>query len=69
MHNIPHLNPTAIQLQDLDKLYNVSVLHQNKGGIGKSIPDDKDISRDLIGKSFPVDREGLTVLNPILPCK
>ena len=24
----------------------VSVLHQNEGGIGKSIPDAQDISRD-----------------------
>ena len=95
---------------------NVSVLHQDEGGIGKSIPDAQKISRDprdfprakpegnlkvqgksggqrgwisqylpsfggartisqhqffyrkWIRKSFPVDREGLTVLKSILPC-
>ena len=94
----------------------VSVLHQDEGGIGKSIPDARKISRDprdfprakpegnlegrgksggqrgwisqylpsfggartisqhqffyreWIRKSFPVDREGLTVLKSILPC-
>ena len=93
-----------------------SVLHQDKGGIGKSIPDAQEISQDpkdiprakpegnlegrgksrgqrgwisqylpsfgggrtfshhqffyreWIRKSFPVDREGLTVLKSILPC-
>ena len=34
----------------------ISVLHQKEGGIGKSIPDAQ------------VDREGLTVLESILPC-
>ena len=63
-----------------------SMLHQNEGGIGKSIPDAREISQYLtsfggvgtflhqqsfymewIRKSFPVDREGLTVLKSILP--
>ena len=26
----------------------VSVLHQNEGGIGKSIPDAQEISRDIL---------------------
>ena len=66
----------------------VSVLHQTEGGIGKSIPDTREISwdprdfqsfggvltfshhhhREWIRKSFPVDREGLTVLKSILLC-
>ena len=29
---------------------NVSVLHQNEGGIGKSIPGAQEISRDLEGR-------------------
>ena len=89
----------------------VSVLHQNEGGIGKSIPVAQEISRDprdvlgaqpeghlegrgksrgqrggfpnnsrflgeyghsihhqgVHGIIIPEDREGLTVLNPILP--
>ena len=57
----------------------VSVLNQNEGGIGKCIPDAQGggspefwwsrYGHSLHYQSFPVYREGLTVLNPILPCK
>ena len=42
----------------------VSVLHQNEGGIGKSIPVAQEISRDPRDVLY-LERKGL--LNPILP--
>ena len=61
--------------------FNVSVLHHNKGGIGKSIPDAQEISRDprpeyghsihhqgVHGIILPCRQGGIdSVLNPILP--
>ena len=113
-HTLSGICPPTAQRPANNK--NVSVLQQDEGGIGKSIPDARKISRDprdfprakpegylegrgksggqrgwisqylpsfggartisqhqffyreWIRKSFPVDREGLTVLKSILPC-
>ena len=45
------------------------MLHQDEGGIGNwEISHHQSFYREWIRKTFPVDREGLTVLKSILPC-
>jgi len=48
----------------------VSVLHQYLPSFGgaRTISQHQFFYREWIRKSFPVDREGLTVFKSILPC-